>query len=42
MCKEMPAIRINRTVDTKRIIRKRRAKDEERHKGLLTKNYPLL
>jgi hypothetical protein len=36
MCKEMPVIPVNRVVDPKRIIRKRRAEEEERHKGLLT------
>jgi hypothetical protein len=37
MCKEMPVILVNKVVDPKRIIRKRwRAKEEERHKGLLT------
>jgi hypothetical protein len=36
MCKVMPVIPVNKVVDPKRIIRKRRAKEEERHKGLLT------
>jgi hypothetical protein len=37
MCKEMPVIPVNKVVDPKRIIRKKwRAKEEERHKGLLT------
>jgi hypothetical protein len=37
MCKEMPVVWVDRVVDTKRIIgRKWRAKEEERHKGLLT------
>jgi hypothetical protein len=31
MCKGMPGIPINRVVDTKRIIKQRRAKKEERH-----------
>jgi hypothetical protein len=30
MCKEMPVIPVNRVVDKKRIIRKRRAKEGER------------
>jgi hypothetical protein len=39
MCKEMPVIPVNKVVDPKRIIGKKwRAKEEERHKGLLTKN----
>jgi hypothetical protein len=33
MCKEMPVIPVNRVVDTKRIIEKWRAEEEERHKG---------
>jgi hypothetical protein len=33
MCKEMPVILFNRVVDPKRIIGKRRAREEERHKG---------
>jgi hypothetical protein len=39
MCKEMPAIPVNRRVDKKRILSKKwRAKEEEeRHKGSLTK-----
>jgi hypothetical protein len=46
MCKEMPVIPGNRVVDPKRIIIKKwRAKKEERHKGSLNfcnfqKNYP--
>jgi hypothetical protein len=32
MCKEMPVLQVNRVVDMKRIIRKRRAEEEERHK----------
>jgi hypothetical protein len=37
MCKEMPAIPVNRVVDPKRTIGKKwRAKEEETHKGLLT------
>jgi hypothetical protein len=36
MCKEMPVIPVNKVVDPKRKIGKRRA-EEERHKGLLTK-----
>jgi hypothetical protein len=36
MCKEIP-VPVNRVVDPKRIIgKKRRAKEEERHKGPLT------
>jgi hypothetical protein len=34
--KEMPIILVNRAVDQKRIIGKRWAEEEERHKGLLT------
>jgi hypothetical protein len=33
MCKEMPVIPVDRVVDKKRIIGKRRAEEEERHKG---------
>jgi hypothetical protein len=33
----MPVIPVNRMVDKKRIIKKWRAKEEERHKGSLTK-----
>jgi hypothetical protein len=37
MCKEMPVIPVNRVVNAKRIIGKKwRAKEEEKHKGLLT------
>jgi hypothetical protein len=37
MCKAMPVIPVNKVVDPKRIIGKKwRAKEEERHKGLLT------
>jgi hypothetical protein len=37
MRKEMPVIPVNRVVDAKRIIGKRRAEEEEEwHKGLLT------
>jgi hypothetical protein len=36
MCKEMPVIPFNLMVDLKIITRKRRAKEEERHKGSLT------
>jgi hypothetical protein len=32
MCKEMPVIPVNRVADKKRIIGKRRAKEEERDK----------
>jgi hypothetical protein len=40
MCKEMPVIPVNRVVDLKRTVGKKwRAEEEERHKGLLTKNY---
>jgi hypothetical protein len=36
MCKEMPVIKVNRTVDKKRIFGKKwSAKEEERHKGSL-------
>jgi hypothetical protein len=38
MCKELPVILVNKVVDPKRIIGKKwRAKEEERHKGSLTK-----
>jgi hypothetical protein len=40
MCKEMLVIPVNKVVDPKRIIGKRRAK-EERHKGLLTQKTTL-
>jgi hypothetical protein len=40
MCKEMPVIPVNKVVDPKRKIGKRRA-EEERHKGLLTKKNTL-
>jgi hypothetical protein len=33
MCKEMPIIPLDRLVDKKRIIKKWRAEEEERHKG---------
>jgi hypothetical protein len=36
MCKEMPVILVKRVVDMKRIVGKSRAKEGERHKGLLT------
>jgi hypothetical protein len=36
MCKEMSVIPVNRVVAKKRIIRKRQANKEERHKGSLT------
>jgi hypothetical protein len=36
MCKEMPVIPVNKVVDPKRIIGKRRAEEEERHKESLT------
>jgi hypothetical protein len=37
MCKEMSVIPVNKVVDPKRIFGKKwRAKEEERHKGLLT------
>jgi hypothetical protein len=37
MCKEMPVIPVNNVVDPNRIIRRKwRAKEEERHKGLLS------
>jgi hypothetical protein len=35
-CKEMSVIPVNKVVDKKRIIVKRKAEEEERHKGLLT------
>jgi hypothetical protein len=37
MCKEMPVMPVNSMVDPKRIIKKLRAEEEERHKGSLTK-----
>jgi hypothetical protein len=38
-CKEMPVIPVNNVMDNRRIVGKRRSEeDEERHKGLLTKN----
>jgi hypothetical protein len=37
MCKELPVITVNKVVDLKRIIGKRRAEEEESHKGSLTK-----
>jgi hypothetical protein len=33
----MPVIPVNKVVDPKRILEKRRAKEEERHRGSLTK-----
>jgi hypothetical protein len=37
MCNDIPFIPVNRVVNPKRIIGKKwRAKEEERHKGLLT------
>jgi hypothetical protein len=36
MCKKMLVIPVNMLVDKKRIVGKRRAKEEERHKGWLT------
>jgi hypothetical protein len=39
MYKEMLVVQVNRVVDKKRIIRKRRAEMEERHKGLLTPSH---
>jgi hypothetical protein len=37
MCKEMPVIPVSKAVDPKKNNRKKwRAKEEERHKGLLT------
>jgi hypothetical protein len=36
MCKEMPVIPVNKAMDTKRVIKKWRAEEEERHKGSLT------
>jgi hypothetical protein len=42
MCKEMPAIPVNRAVDTKRINRKKwGAEEEERHKKSEAKTKPL-
>jgi hypothetical protein len=42
MCKEMPVIPVHRVVDPKRIIGKKwRAKEEERHKGSLTKKLSI-
>jgi hypothetical protein len=39
MCKELLVIPVNKVVDPKRIIVKKwRAKEEERHKGSLTHN----
>jgi hypothetical protein len=40
-CKEMLVIPVNKEVDKKRIIGKRRAEEEERHMGSLTppKNF---
>jgi hypothetical protein len=39
MHKELPAISVNRVVDEKRIIRKKRTtEEEERHKWSLTQN----
>jgi hypothetical protein len=38
MCKELLVILVNKVVDPKRILGKKwRAKEEERHKGSLTK-----
>jgi hypothetical protein len=38
MCKEMPVIPVSKVVDLKRNNKKKwRAKEEKRHKGLLTK-----
>jgi hypothetical protein len=34
-CKNLPVILVNKVVDKKRIIGKRRAEEEERHKGSL-------
>jgi hypothetical protein len=43
MPKEMLVIPVNKVVDPKRIIGKRRAKEEEeRHKGLLTQKNTIL
>jgi hypothetical protein len=37
MCKEMPVISVNnKAVDRKEKLKKMRAEEEERHKGLLT------
>jgi hypothetical protein len=36
MCKKMPVIPVDRVVDKKRIIGKRRAEEEKSHKGSLT------
>jgi hypothetical protein len=36
MCKEMPVIPVNKVVEPKRIIGKRRAEEVERHKGSVT------
>jgi hypothetical protein len=36
MCKELPVIPVNKVVDPKRKNGKRRAKEEEKHKGSLT------
>jgi hypothetical protein len=33
MCEEMPVIPVNRVVDKKRMWKKWRAKEEERHNG---------
>jgi hypothetical protein len=41
--KEMPVIPVNKVVDPKRIIEKKwRAKEEERHKGSLTKKSSIV
>jgi hypothetical protein len=43
MCKEMPVIPVNKVVDPKRIIvKKRRAEEEERHKESLTQRSGIL
>jgi hypothetical protein len=42
MCKEMLVIQVNKVVDPKRIIRKRRAEEEERDKGSLTQKRTAL
>jgi hypothetical protein len=43
MCKELPVVLVNKVVDPKRIIGKKwRAKEEERHKGLLTKKNNII
>jgi hypothetical protein len=39
-CKEMPIIPVNKVMDNKRILAKRRAEEEDRHKGLLTPPPP--